>query len=51
MSLETTIIDVTIDNISEHPQVICFMNPKHEFYYKKVDWLKKQYENGFKNIN
>ena len=48
MSLETTIIDVTIDNISKHPQVICFINPKHEFYYKKVDWLKEQYENGLK---
>ncbi|GAJ16409.1 unnamed protein product, partial [marine sediment metagenome] len=41
-------VDVTIDNISEHPQVICFINPKHEFYYKKVDWLKEQYENGLK---
>ena len=48
MSLETTIIEVTIDNISEHPQVICFINPKHEFYYKKVDWFKEQYENGLK---
>ncbi|MBE9511564.1 MAG: GNAT family N-acetyltransferase [Bacteroidetes bacterium] len=48
MSLETTIIEVTIDNISEYPQVICFINPKHEFYYKKVDWLKEQYENGLK---
>ena len=48
MSIETTIIDVTIDNILEHPQVICFINPKHEFYYQKADWLKEQYENGLK---
>ncbi len=50
MSLETSIIDVTIGNISEHPQVICFINQKHKFYHKKIDWLKEQYENGFKNI-
>jgi hypothetical protein len=45
---ETNIVEVSADNITEHPQVICFINPKHEFYYKKVDWLKEQYKNGLK---
>jgi hypothetical protein len=33
MDPETSIIDVTIDTIAEHPQVICFINPTHEFYF------------------
>ena len=37
-------VEVTADNLSEHPQAICFINPKHEFYHKKVDWLKEQFE-------
>jgi len=35
-------------NLSDHPQVICFINPKHEFYSKKIDWLKEQFNNGLK---
>ena len=48
MSLEANIVEVTSQNISEHPQAICFINPKHEFYHKKVDWLKAQFKNGLK---
>ena len=48
MSLQSTIIDVTIDNMAEYPQIICFINPKNEYYGKKIEWLKEQYENGLK---
>lgn len=48
MSLETDMIEITVDNIAEHPQVICFINPKHEFYHKKIDWLTEQFKNGLK---
>ncbi len=48
MKIETSIIEVTANNIAEHPQAICFINSKHEFYYKKIDWLKEQFENGLK---
>ena len=46
MNFETNIIKITADNIAEHPQVICFINPKHELYHKKIDWLKDQFKNG-----
>lgn len=46
MALEKTITQVTLDNITEHPQAICFINSKSEFYQPKVDWLKKQFQNG-----
>lgn len=42
------IVDVTSENISEHPQVICFINPKHESYNLKMDWLKEHFEEGLK---
>ena len=48
MTFETEIIDVSMDNLSEHPQVVCFINPKHEFYHKKIDWFKEQFKNGLK---
>jgi hypothetical protein len=48
MNLETNIVEVTPENITEHPQAICFINPKHPYYNKKVDWLKEQFKNGLK---
>lgn len=48
MALKTTIIDVTAENIDEHPQAICFINPKHELYHQKVEWLTGQFEAGLK---
>ncbi len=44
--MKTNIVKVTIDNITEHPQAICFINPKHELYHKKVRWLREQFKNG-----
>lgn len=48
MSLKTTIIDVTADKIADYPQIICYINPKHEFYHLKIDWLKERYKEGLK---
>ena len=48
MSSETNIVEVTVDNISQHPQAICFINPKHELYPKKIEWLKEQFEHGLR---
>jgi len=46
--LPTRIVEVTAANIGEHPQAICFINPKHEHFQHKVDWLKQQFKNGLK---
>ncbi len=48
MKYKTTIVEVTDKNIADHPQAICFINPKHEHYHKKVDWYKKEFKNGLK---
>jgi len=42
------LVDVTAANIGEHPQAICFINPKHEHFRHKVDWLKRQFACGLK---
>ena len=42
------IVEVTNENLAEHPQAVCFINPKHEFYHLKVDWLREQFKNGLK---
>ncbi len=43
-----SIVEVRRDNLAEHPQVICFINPKHEHYSLKIDWLKKRFKEGLK---
>ena len=48
MNFKTKIIDVTVENLSEHPGVICFLNPKNEYYKLKVKWLKEQFKYGLK---
>ncbi len=48
MALQYSIIDVNASNLQEHPQVICFINPKHPYYYKKVEWLEEQFKIGLK---
>jgi hypothetical protein len=44
--LRTNIVNVTASNIAEHPGTICFINPKHESFQQKVNWLEEQFKNG-----
>ena len=37
---------VTESNLLQHPQAICFINPKHPEYHLKVDWLKERFREG-----
>jgi GNAT superfamily N-acetyltransferase len=46
MALKTHIERVTLENIAEHPQAICFINSKSKFYKPKVEWLAEQFERG-----
>ena len=48
MGPKMNIVEVTLNNISQHPQAVCFINPKHELYAKKIEWLKEQFVNGLK---
>jgi len=46
--MKFTIVAVDEKNIAQHPQVICFINPRHEHYGRKVAWLKKRFREGMK---
>jgi hypothetical protein len=46
--MDYEIIEVTEKNLSGHPQVICFINPKQESYPLKIDWLKDQFRRGLR---
>ena len=48
MTFLSRIVEVTAENLSEHPGAICFINPKNEFYPIKVKWLLEQFKNGLK---
>jgi hypothetical protein len=48
MSLNAKIVEVNSDNITEHPQAICFINPQNPFYGRKISWLQQQFRNGLK---
>lgn len=46
--MEFKLVDVTSDNLAEHPQAICFINPKHPCFHHKVDWLAGEFNKGLK---
>lgn len=48
MKQSTAIVDVNADNISKHPGVVCFINPKADCYNLKIEWLKEQFLKGLK---
>lgn len=48
MSPQTNIVEVTPDNLTQHPQAICFLNPKHDSYRKKIGWVEEQFDKGLK---
>jgi hypothetical protein len=47
-NLSYNIVSVTPENFSDHPQAICFINPKHECYNMKVGWFREQYKKGLR---
>ena len=48
MSYDSTFVEITPENIADHPQVICFINPKQASYHHKVNWFKGQFKIGLK---
>ena len=46
--MNVSIVKITADNLIDHPQTICFINPKHELYHKKVEWLQERFQEGLK---
>ena len=44
--MDAELIEVTPANIEDHPQSICFINPKQETFPLKVDWFRNQHEKG-----
>jgi len=42
------IIEINENNLSDYPQIICFINPKHEHYGLKIGWLTKRFKEGLK---
>ena len=45
---ESTIVEVTAENITEHPGAICFINPKHESYGHKIEWMRGRFNEGLR---
>jgi hypothetical protein len=48
MYQKTRIIEVTAENLNEHPGAICFINQKNEYHKLKVEWLIEQFRKGLK---
>lgn len=46
--MKSKIIEVTPENIQDHPQIICFINPKHPSYNHKIAWFQKRFEEGLR---
>ena len=48
MTLLPRIVEVTVENLPEHPGAICFINPKNEHYNIKISWMLEQFKKGLK---
>ncbi|MBD3242663.1 MAG: GNAT family N-acetyltransferase, partial [Chitinivibrionales bacterium] len=48
MPTNARIVEVTTENLSEHPKIICFINPKHPHYHHKVEWLRARFREGLR---
>ena len=46
MNQKIHIVAVGKQNMSDHPGVVCFINPKHPSYPLKVEWLKERFSEG-----
>lgn len=44
--MKTEIVSVNLQNLSDHPGIICFINPKHPSYSLKIEWLKERFSEG-----
>lgn len=40
------IININKQNLTDFPQVICFINPKNQYFKLKIDWLAKRLAEG-----
>ncbi|MBN1142774.1 MAG: GNAT family N-acetyltransferase [Bacteroidales bacterium] len=40
------IIRVDEKNLTDYPQVICFINPNNKYFRLKIDWLKNRFSEG-----
>jgi hypothetical protein len=40
------IIKISKQNLADHPQVICFINPKNKHHKLKMDWLEERFTEG-----
>jgi len=47
-SIMYRIIPVDQSNLADHPQAICFINPKHPTYRLKSEWLIDRFREGLK---
>ncbi|MEE4178112.1 MAG: GNAT family N-acetyltransferase [Bacteroides sp.] len=41
-----SIIGVDANNLSQYPDVVCFINPKHPSFPHKTEWLKQRFSEG-----
>jgi hypothetical protein len=48
MTFLSRIVEVTAENLPEHPGAICFINPKNEYFKIKTNWMLEQFKNGLK---
>lgn len=46
MDLKYRLIEVTPENIIDHPQAVCFIKRENARYNKKVEWYSEHYKEG-----
>jgi GNAT superfamily N-acetyltransferase len=48
METNAKIIEITSENLEQHPGVVCFINAKHPCHHLKREWMAEQFPRGLK---
>ncbi len=48
MSENVRLVSINIGNLSEYPEVVCFINPKNQYFGQKMDWIRQRFDEGLR---
>lgn len=48
MSENIRIVSITKENLSDYPEVVCFINPKNQYFGQKLEWISKRFDEGLR---
>jgi L-amino acid N-acyltransferase YncA len=48
MSEEVRLVSISKENLNEYPEVVCFINPKNQYFGQKIAWIRQRLDEGLR---